>query len=318
MRPHFFLFFSFLLFRYFFLIFDFLPFLKKSEKEENDVEQLKKVSIESVKARIRGNFQKQVQKEEKEFFEASEKLHAEEQALVTLEQRLHTHTEKYKALSAQKEKLDSARTEMMKLFSTVFSSSASAAKNHSPLEAETAEAQKHYAKVTRDLALYHLARDHLIQSRIHLDACVKFLMAANSMATLDVFTSHSYFIDAIKHSDLGKARDESLAAENHYTSAKAILPAIPAVSVSKIAKGNYFVDMFLDSKVTDILIKQKINESLALVKTSHDELVHAISWIDETTQKVVRAHQVALNNYSEKRSALTKEESAKILAFLQN
>ncbi|KAK9703990.1 hypothetical protein K7432_010442 [Basidiobolus ranarum] len=227
---------------------------KISKKELKDVQKLERFSLSKLKAKLKGDLEQRKAKEQREFLAALENENSEKAALEGLETQLIETTEKWHQAANDSHQHEMLEKELANLYSKTFDGPTPDFPREDVYESQLNQALEAYNRVSSELSVMSQVKAHISRAEENLRGALIRMESALSNATFDMFTN-SPFIDAVKYSDLGAARNYAASAQAHIDQAKALLPSIPDIGSLDVTQGSMLVDVFFDNILTDMLVR---------------------------------------------------------------
>ncbi|ORX95571.1 hypothetical protein K493DRAFT_351443 [Basidiobolus meristosporus CBS 931.73] len=279
---------------------------KISKKELKDVQKLERFSLSKLKAKLKGDLEQRKAKEQREFLAALENENSEKAALEGLEIQLNESTAKWHQAASDSKRHETLEKELANLYSKTFDGPTPDFPKEDVYESQLNQALQTYNQVSSELNVMSQVKVHIYRAEENLRGALVRMQSALSSATFDMFT-HSSFIDAVKYSDLGAARNLAASAQAHIDQARRLLPTIPHIGSLDVTQGSMLVDVFFDNLLTDMLVRNQIQESYSSLCVSHSNLQSIQQWIIQMTGNLERAHQEVSSELKLKRRNLNEE-----------
>lgn len=249
--------------------------LKNQLDEENhDIEKLKKVSVTSVIAKVKGDKEQRLKKEEQEAVVLLNKIQGLETQVASQKNDVNSLTQHVEDLKNLNIRLGQNKEALVKLIyqstqgvpdpveEKVEKELQSLLKSYNPIQAEIQNKQK---------VVYYL------QSAYNdLNNAYESLNSASNYNNWDMFFGGGMITDSIKHSRMSNARDAVGRANNSIDLARNLDPNLPGINAF-VQDFSLFFNIMFDNIFEDWNIQNKISNSLDSVQQSLYELQNTIS-----------------------------------------
>ncbi|MFX0186088.1 MAG: hypothetical protein ACFE95_23640, partial [Candidatus Hodarchaeota archaeon] len=229
-------------------------------KEYKDVEKIKGLSISSVFARIKGDRDKKIEKEELEYFNVLNKEESAKKEIENLKQLINQAQKQINELNRLVNLKSKLSTDLEGLILDVCEGVTDPVEDK--IEQQLRELVGKINPV--DLERRRIARGqgHLKNAEYNLDEALQLLGSAASYSTWDTFFGGGLFVDSIKHSRMADARNYVHQAQNAIQLAKRELPELPfGVGGAHVEEISFFWDGFMDNIFSDFSSRGKIQRS---------------------------------------------------------
>ncbi|MFX0212395.1 MAG: hypothetical protein ACFFDT_40855 [Candidatus Hodarchaeota archaeon] len=260
-------------------------------KEYKDVEKIKGLSISSVFARIKGDREEKIEKEELEYINILNKEESAKKEVEDLKQLIQQAQKQINELNRLVELKNELSTSLEGLILDVCEGVADPIEDK--IEQELRELVGRMNPI--DLEKRRIARGqgHLKNAEYNLDEALQLLGSAASYSTWDTFFGGGLFVDSIKHSRMADARNYVHQAQNAIQLAKRELPDLPfGVGGAHVEEISFFWDGFMDNIFSDFSSRGKIQRSRESVRQALHETREALNWINQQLYRISSQYQV--------------------------
>jgi hypothetical protein len=248
------------------------------EKEFRDVEKLKSLTVSSILARIKGDRDEKINKEELEYLNALNKEESEKNEVNDLEHLISNTYHQVKELEKILEHKNRLKTSLEGLIHEICEGVPD------PIEDQIEQKLKRLVEEINPLSIEKgsvlRGQSHLRNAEYNLSEALKLLDSASNYSDWDTFFGGGMFVDSIKHSRMAEARDFVHKALNNIQLASKELPGMPWVDQAHVEEISYFWDGFMDNIFSDFSSRGKIQRSRNSVIQSLDETNNALNWVN--------------------------------------
>jgi hypothetical protein len=227
-------------------------------KEKKDVEKLKKLSVTSMIAKIKGDTEKKIQKEETEYFDLLNKIEGlkNEINIQTNEENiLRQHVFDLENLNLI---LEQNKAELIKIIHQVTKGVPDPIEDALERELETLISL--YSPLESSIERLSRGLSYINSAISELNVAFSRLEGASNYADWDTFFGGGMFVDSMKHSRMSEARDAVARARHFIELARHVEPNVGNISVF-VEDLNFFWDSFMDNIFSDLSARGKINRS---------------------------------------------------------
>ncbi|MFW9854758.1 MAG: hypothetical protein ACFFFG_06840 [Candidatus Thorarchaeota archaeon] len=285
-------------------------------KEFQDVKKLKEMSVTSVVARLKGDREEKLQKEELEYFTI---LNKEESAQVEVN-RLNTLIKDTDYNITELEKLLSLKRTLQKDLEGLIHEVCAGVTD--PIEDGIEADLKVLVTKTNPISLrrsaYTRARAHMQNAERNLGEALDLLGSASSLSTWDTFFGGGIFVDSMKHSRMATARNLVHSAHNDIQLANKEAPEIRASSQAFVEDISFFWDGFMDNIFSDLSSRGKIHRSISSVRDALEDSHNVIQWIDRQLNQLDNEYKALEEQIKDTRSRLLRERKRMIEDAISN
>ncbi|KAI9139629.1 hypothetical protein BKA69DRAFT_1039897, partial [Paraphysoderma sedebokerense] len=243
------------------------------EKEHKDVEQMKRLTLKSLKAKLSGKYETKLEKEESEFLRSYHDLQEEQREFESLSSELQALKDELHKLRGTQKLVNSLVRRICAIESTVFDGPTPCYPTEDHLEQQTKRLQNDAARLQSLVNRQHSALRYINDAIIHWRHSQSHLYNAETAATADLFFD-SIFLDINKHNDIVQAQRELELCKQKFQAAFKVYPELrncpgrDELSIH-ISKPNLIVDVLFDNMFTDFHIRNKIKESLGQLGSAY-------------------------------------------------
>ena len=276
-----------------------------TRKEHKDVEKLNKLSWTSIKARMKGDKEAQLEREEYEYLEA---LNQEQNAIHQLEliQR------KYNSANSQLTQLQNLakyRNSLTVEIRNIVDKACEGVPDpiEDQIEIKLAEVQKQKHPILQKKKQIEQATGHYRNAHHYLNRALNLLGDAGGLADWDTFFGGGFLADSMKHSKLSETQREVQSAVFELNTALKILPNGPRISIPDIWRGSGVWDMMFDGFFADMHVRNRIRESTDRTRQSFHQLNKALTSLQRQIQGLTNQLKELDQKIRSIREELTKE-----------
>jgi len=280
-------------------------------KEYKDVEKIKDLSISSVFARIIGDRDKKIEKEELEYFNILNKEESAKKEVEDLKQLIQQAQKQINELNRLVKLKNKLSTDLEGLILDVCEGVAD------PIEDKIEQQLRNL--VGRIIPIDHERRritrgqGHLKTAEYNLDEGLQQLGSAASYSNWDTFFGGGLFVDSIKHSRMADARNYVHQAQNAIQLAKVELPELPfGIGGAHVEEISFFWDGFMDNIFSDLSSRGKIQRSRESVRQALHVTKEALNWTDQQLYLINSQYQALENEVENTRQKLLLERKRMI------
>lgn len=255
---------------------------KELTKEKNDVENLEKLSITQIIAKIKGTKDKKIKKERQEYWAAQLKYEASEKVIEELEKEINS-------LSRQRKKsfygIESEYGQLLREKEEVLKGQ----------PGETSQKLLYIAEEKGRLAAEEkelMEAEHAAQNAISsLNQLTETLKSADNWGKVDILGG-GLITTAIKHSRIDDAREQIATVQKNLNSLQRELGDIKKIDPDevKINIGGLatFADYAFDGLVVDLIVQSRINEAQSRSQNLHGQVESICCTVYEWRKNVKR------------------------------
>jgi hypothetical protein len=276
----------------------------QTKKELKDVENLKKMTWTSIKARIKGKKEDLIKKEEIEYLDSLNREEAAKKDLEELQNRLSlakSQLNEVNQLVNQKKALENQLVE-------IIDSACEGVPD--PIEDQIENDLRDLYKQKHPLSTHHgrlnESLSHLSNARYNFDRALNNLNSARGYSDWDTFFGGGFFVDSMKHSKMADARNWVQQAHRSLERARALVD-LPGIGGAHVEEGSFFWDTFMDNFFSDMHARGQINRSRESVRQVLFQTNNAIQNIESQINSINKEFQQIENRILNKRVELTRE-----------
>jgi hypothetical protein len=281
-----------------------------TNKEYKDIEKLKKFTWTSFKARVKGDREEQLEKEEGEYFDALNKKEGAIQDLQKLDNMTQLAEQQYNQIKSQFDKKVDLQKQLNNLIHEACEGVSDPVEDQIEVDVQRLIAQR--SPITIEKNKFNIARDQLNSAQQHFQRAISLLDGAHSLSTYDTFFGGGYFADSAKHSKMADSRNMLQAGYRSLERAYYELPQLPRIPQVHVEQGSFFWDVAFDNFFSDMRSRNRIQKALRDVRSVQHAMIQPINWVAQQLQGL---HQQDVNLYNqimEKQAQLTRERERMI------
>ncbi len=265
-----------------------------TNKEHKDIEKLKKFTWTSFKARVKGDRDKQLKKEEAEYFDALNKKEGAIQDLQKLDSMVSIAVEQYNQIRSQFNQKVKLEKHLDDLIHEACEGVSDPVEDAIETDIQRLIAQR--GPITIEKNKYNIARDQLNSAQQHFQRAINLLDGARSLSTYDTFFGGGYFADSAKHSKMADSRNVLQAGYRSLERAYFELPQLPRIPHVNVEQGSFFWDVAFDNFFSDMRSRNRIQKALRDVQNVQRSMIQPINWVAQQLQGL---HQQDVNLYNQ-------------------
>ncbi|AEI48995.1 hypothetical protein [Runella slithyformis] len=238
------------------------------DKEQNDVKNLESLSLAGLFYSLLGNKDRQLEKERQEALMMQLKYDEAQQSLVLKEADLQKLTKRMQHIGEAEKTLDA--TLEIKL-SLLLSAPNAVAQKLKKLHEQGRTLQKEKQEIGEALD----AANAYLQL---LDTLIRQLRSAKNWGTWDVLGG-GMLSSYVKQQRLNEVRNTVNSLRHYESNFRRELSEVRQSIALNVEVSSFegMLDMFFDNLITDWIVQQRINRSLASALKAYDEVVHIVS-----------------------------------------
>ncbi|MFX0014044.1 MAG: hypothetical protein ACFFB2_13925 [Promethearchaeota archaeon] len=284
--------------------------IEQREKEYRDVEKLEKVSITSLKARLKGNKDQQLEKEKIEYLNVLNKEEAARREYQQLEGVIAQTQKQVNELINLVNTKNNLENELVELINQVCQGVPDSIED--AIEQRLATLEGQIGPITNERSQIFRAKNHLEHAMTNLNSALEALRSASGFSTWDILGG-GLIADSLKHSRMSDARNRVHNAHSSIQQATQIFPEIPSLRAAYIEEISFFWDGFMDNIFSDITARDKIHRSQESVNQALNDVSAAIHWLNDKLTDI--SHQFnSLNQQIEKTKKELLEERKRMIS----
>ncbi len=288
---------------------------KKAQKEKDDVEKLKNISWTSIKARISGDKDKKIKKEEAEYLDALNEKEAAKTDYKELKEKREMAQEEMEDLVYLKGRKEDLQEAMANILDKVCKGVPDPVEDR--IEEVLAGLQNQMKQMAHERNKLKDARSHLLTARDNLQNALKNLGGAKGFANWDTFFGGGLLVDAMKRSKMSNARDFLQRGKNAISRAYHAVPNLPRISNADVRQLNFMWDTFFDNIFSDFNARNKILQSREEVKRVLSDIEYAINWVHQELSGESSHFQNLQTQITQTKKKLVKERRRMIEEALE-
>ncbi len=277
----------------------------QTRKELNDVEKLKSLTWTSLKARIKGNKEALLEKEEYEYYEAVNQEEIERKHLEQIQKTYNNALNQLEAIKKQVQLKKSIQTEITNILDRACEGVADPVEDQ--IEREMDMLQNKILPKNRQISILQNGLGQFRNGRRYMESALRNLEEAGGLANWDTFFGGGLIADSMKHSHISDSQYALQSAGRALQNAFQIIPNAPRVHIPHIWQGSGIWDMMFDGFIADMHVRNKIRESRADVQNTFSQLNRTISWVEQQINAVKHEIFVLREKIGQTRQKLTKE-----------
>jgi len=303
---------------------------KQHETAKKKVNNLKRLSVESLLALVVGNREVKIAKEEKELYTVVSHLQAARQALATSQKNYDEAIKKLQSTRKSLTTLQQCKLQLKTLIQQAFEDQeqllqqqGNICNNGDGNKSQQQQAQhkqriRHPEELAAKKIVYSLSSQlQTIKAAFHLHSmCLQYLTRAFSNVQECQFLlneakeieaeqlfAQGTFIDSLKYDKLAQARDIIAATATNVQMAMQckLEPPLPVtVSIPAIANGDVFMDLFTDDDVfTFDAVQAKIEMAKQELELCKDQIFKAIQYVSHKQAQLEESFESIKKQYTE-------------------
>lgn len=241
----------------------------QSKKEKHDVDKLTSLSVTSLIAKIKGDKEQKMKKEEAEYLAVMNRLEALNTDISAQKNEINTVSKHIADLKNLNVRLQQNREALTKLINQTTQGVPDPVEDKIELEMENLN--KQYDPLQAHLNNRQQVFQYLDSAYADLNFAYDQIHSASNYANWDMFFGGGMFVDAIKHSKMSNARDIVNRAHRSIDLARNLDPNIPGIGAF-VDDISWFWDGFFDNIFTDWASMNKINQSMTSVASALNQL----------------------------------------------
>lgn len=279
--------------------------ISKTQMELKDVKDLQKLTWKSIKARVKGNRDDLLEKEEAEHIDAMNKQEAIRMDLENLEARVARATEQFNQIKGQfdyKQKLIQQQHEVVHL---ACEGVPDPVEDKIELEIKNISAQR--TPVMNQKQQMNIALDNVNAARHHFQNTLHILGKAKGLADWDTFWGGGFMVDSMKHSKMADARNGLQQAYRSLQMAYNSFPQMPRIQHVELEQGSFFWDTMFDNFFSDMRQREKIQNAYRSVDYAIREINQPIQWLSNGLRQLHSQDTELYNQLVAKQNDLNRE-----------
>ncbi|KAI0145582.1 hypothetical protein GGR57DRAFT_506777 [Xylariaceae sp. FL1272] len=228
--------------------------------------------------KVSGNQEKfaaKAEKEEKDYFEALQKLRQAEEMQKHLEQLLSEARTTQQQLEQDAERHETAQAELDGLYASIFQGPTSSFPEEDESERKAENALQIYNAARADLEAARQVNQILKDADARLRKSLVHIEDALDSSRMDMFAGGAAF-DMMERSSLHSAETEVMQAQMLIMQAQRLSPDVKNLPTAKISHGSLMSDVLFDNIFSDMAFHDKIKESRAEVERCHQALLNQL------------------------------------------
>lgn len=241
----------------------------QSKKEKHDVDKLTSLSVTSIIAKIKGDKEQKMKKEEAEYLGVLNKLEALNTDITAQKNEINTVSKHIADLKNLNVRLQQNKEALTKLINQTTQGVPDPVEDKIEMEMENLVRQ--YDPLQAHLNNRQQVYQYLDSAYSDLNYAYDQIHSASNYATWDTFFGGGMFVDSIKHSKMSNARDIVNRAHRSIDLARNLDPNIPGIDAF-VDDISWFWDGFFDNIFTDWASMNKINQSMTSVQGALNQL----------------------------------------------
>ena len=257
----------------------------EQEKNKHDLEQLQKVSVASVIARVKGDKEEKIKKEGEESLSLINRIEGLEKQVSTQQNDITSLAKHIADLKNLNLRLTQNKEALVKLIYQTTNGVPDPTENK--LEKDLQNQIKMLNPLQAQLNNKQRVLNCLKSAYTDLDNAYNQLQGASSNNNWDMFMGGGMILDSIKHSQMSGARDAVNRAHQNIDMARSLDPQLPGIDAF-VQDFSLFFNIMFDNIFTDWNIQNKINNSLNSVANSLSELDNTISKVQLDIDRVYK------------------------------
>lgn len=281
-------------------------------REWEDVEKLQKFSWRSLKAKLKGTKEEDLEREQAEYYDALNALEAARAELEHYQSLLAKTRDQARQLRARVERQHQLAGQLRALIDAACEGVADPVEDR--VEQELAEIDQERRALAPDRNRLHQALSLLDNASADLDAAYARLRKARSTSTWDLFGG-GLIVDSIKHSRMADARDYVQRANYSLDQVQRVLGT--SSQLVHVERLSFFWDGFMDGLFTDMLARGKINRSLDNVERARQQTWDLRDWVGQQLREIDARYEALEQRARAKREELTRERRRMIEEYLR-
>jgi hypothetical protein len=289
---------------------------QQTQKEWKDIERLRKLSWTSIKARVGGTKEFQLQKEETDYLAAQTREENARRDLENISVKLQVAFKELKEMEAM---LQSKSVLTSQLEDIIHRACATVT---DPEETQVEQDIKRLEQTIQPLAshrqIFKNGLNHFQNAWQLFSQALQLLGGAKSFSDWDTFFGGGFMVDMMKHSKVTDAQDLVRQANRELNSAYSYLPHAPRISPAVVKEMNQFWDVFFDNIFSDFAAREKIKQSQYSVEQSTRELMGVIQWVEREMAGLEQQYQNLERQLKDKKVQLIAVRKRMIEQAIQN
>ncbi|CAF1568116.1 unnamed protein product [Adineta steineri] len=283
------------------------------EKEHKRLLDIKGHGVRHTWYKVRGKLEERLDEQEKTWLQEFEKCKEEEERLIVLQEEVRSaETYLHECQTAYDEYINTKR-ELDEILEDFFSGSTPSYPEEDVMEQDLKKQeeqlislQNQHRLLTHVFQLLHKAHQAVMIARRALDDAL-------NMNTFDLF-SKSSFADIAVSSNLARARNASMQAQQFLNEAKRVSPNIPHIGQIFIRQDNLVFNIMFDNIWTDMSMRQTIHEALNRMCRADTFLLGILAGMKEQLERC----EVDRDKKSKHVKCLATEHFIKRITIVQN
>lgn len=248
-----------------------------TNKEYKDIENLKKFTWTSFKARVKGNREEKLKKEEAEYFDALNKKEGAIQDLQKLDSMVQIAEQQYNDIKSQFDHKNNLEKQIHQLIHDACEGVSDPVEDLIEADIQKLIAQR--SPITVEKNKFNIARDQLNSAQQHFRRAINLLDSAHSLSTYDTFFGGGYFADSVKRSKMADSRNLLQAGYRSLERAYYELPQLPRIPHVHVEQGSFFWDVAFDNFFSDMRSRNRIQKAQRDVQNVLHSLIQPINWV---------------------------------------
>ncbi len=278
-------------------------------KEKKDVDKLKSLSMTSIIARMKGDKEEKLKKEEEEYLAVLNKIEALNKDISIQKDEINKVSSHIRDLQNLNVRLQKNRDTLEKLIHQTTNGVPDPVEDK--IEMEMERLMQEYDPIQSQIHTKQKVSQYLDSAYSDLNYAYSQLKSASNYADWDTFFGGGMFVDSIKHSKMSDARDAVNRGRNNINLARNLDSNIPGVNAF-VEDISFFWDGFFDNIFSDWSSRNKIHNSLSSVQSALNQLANVRTRIHYEISGL-QAEINSLNNQVESTKAQLLNERTRMI-----
>ncbi len=238
-------------------------------KEKRDYDRLKGFSFAKIVAKIKGDYDEKLEKEEQEYLNRVALTHEIKQTLDEVTRNLRQAEADLSHLQEIDKQRQALSNEHQKFINEVMEGVPHPEED--ALENDLYEIKQKAEPIRQRYSQLTNAMNHVRRALRHYGEAERKMGSASSYADWDTFVGGGFFVDAAKNSNQSAARRLVYQGNRELQEAARYLPEIRGIRGANV-EGPGQLDMFFDNIFTDLRSRDRINRSLHSIQKTRREI----------------------------------------------
>lgn len=283
---------------------------EKTQREQEDVRKLEKLTLTSLFANIRGTKDEKLRKEKLEHLDALNQEEEAKRELHELDISLNQAAEQVRELKAVVDVKEQLEQQLEALIHEVCEGVPDPVEDK--VEEKLSSLQAQFGPLNERRGRLERAGNHLRHASSSLGQALNFLNSASNYSTWDTFLGGGLLADSLKHSKMADARNAVRHAGSSIQRARQEYPNLPHTGAAHVQDMNFMWDGFFDNIFSDWSARNKIHQSRDSVRHNLYQVNNALQWVDHELRSLSEQHSRLRTEIEQARSELLRERKRMI------